>query len=157
LALPLILLGLTLSRFARWEETQYGCWLASAASDPYLDLIPPVLTAGLFRHFGSWWERPGEELSHYILSRYVVHQHQSMSYEKSAAGDRCLLQVDGDRVATRPSETYEKLGLGNPRLGSAIQILFDLGLLEADDDEVAQVSRDGLRLLKTELANLAPT
>jgi hypothetical protein len=157
LAIPLVLLALTLSRFVRWEETPYGYWLATAASDPYLDLIPPVLTSGLVRHFGSWWERPWEDLAHYILSRYVVHQHQSMSYEKSAAGDRCLLQVDGDRVATRPSETYEKVGIGNPRLGSAVQILFDLGLLEMNAEGAAQVSSEGLRLLETELARLTIT
>ncbi|MCZ7652549.1 MAG: hypothetical protein M5U13_15810 [Thermoanaerobaculia bacterium] len=152
LALPLVLLGLTLSRFARWEETPYGYWLANAATDPYLDLVPPVLTAGLSGRFGSWWEQPWEHLARYILSRYVVQQHQSLSYEKSAAGDRCLLQADGDRVATNPGESYEKIGLGNPRWGSALQILVDLGLIVMDDYEVPQVSEDGLRLLETELA-----
>ena len=63
----------------------------------------------------------------FVLSRYIVQQHQSMSYEKSVTGDRCLLQVDGQKVFSPGG--FEKIGIGNPRLGSAIQILKDLGLI----------------------------
>jgi hypothetical protein len=42
LALPLILLGITLGRFVRWEKSNYGGWLANVATDPYLDLVPPL-------------------------------------------------------------------------------------------------------------------
>jgi hypothetical protein len=55
LALPLILLATTLARYTQWEATNYGKWLAAAANDPFLDLVPPVLTMGLARHFGKWW------------------------------------------------------------------------------------------------------
>ena len=151
LAIPLLLLGLTLSRYVQWEDTKYGHWLAGTASDPYLDLVPPVVTAGLARMFGSWWDSSWEALALFILSRYVVQQHQSMSYEKSSSGDRCLLQVDGDRVAARPTDAYEKLGMGNPRFRSAASILFDLGLLEMNGDGLTHPSIEGTALLRDEL------
>ena len=47
LALSMILLGLTLARYTQWEQSNYGKWLANVTNDPYVDLIPPVLTSGL--------------------------------------------------------------------------------------------------------------
>ncbi|MBZ0145639.1 MAG: hypothetical protein K8F56_18880 [Rhodocyclaceae bacterium] len=154
LAFPLVPLAMTLSRFARWEDSDHGHWLGNVSTDPYLDLVPPVVSAGLERRLGSWWEKPWRELAQVVLSRFVLQQHQSLSYEKSAAGDRCIFQVDGDRVVTRPGESYEKLNVGNPRLGSAIQILFDLGLLAPDEEGGSRISDEGLVLLKSELARL---
>jgi hypothetical protein len=148
LALPMILLATTLMRYARWETTNYGTWLANAAKDPYLDLIPPVVASGLVRRFGHWWNCKWTELTAFVLSRYVVRQHQSMSYEKSWTGDRCLLQVDGPKVFSTGG--YEKIGMGNPRLGSAIQILIDLGLMEEADDGVTHLTKDGKKLLQQE-------
>ena len=83
------------------------------------------------------------------MSRFVVQQHQSMAYVKTDVGDRCLLEVDGERVTS--DSVFEKIGLGNPRLGSAIQILTDLALLTENDDGITHVTKDGLKLLKAEL------
>ncbi len=149
LALAMVLLVATLARYTQWEATPYGKWLASAAEDPYLDLVPPVLTLGLSRRFGKWWGCSLKDLASVVLSRYVVQQHQSMSYEKTWAGERCLLQVDGEKVCS--TGVYDKLGLGNPRLGSAIQILKDLGLMD-DGDGVLRLTAEGKRFLKEELA-----
>lgn len=45
---------------------------------------------------------------------------------------------------------YEKIGMGNPRLDSAIQILKDLNLLYVDpEDGAVKVSDDGTGLLGT--------
>ena len=151
LAVPMVLLVLTLTRYAQWEKTDYGHWLANASRDPYLDLVPPVLSTGLTRRFGPWWKCQWRELAELVLSRYVAQQHQSMSYEKTARGERCLLQVDGSRITTRANEVYEKIGMGNPRFRSAVRILTDLGLL-AESDGLTVVTKDGLRLLKEELA-----
>lgn len=148
LALPMILLATSLMRYARWETTNYGKWLATAAKDPYLDLVPPVLASGLSRRFGHWWNCKWLDLTGFVLSRYVVRQHQSMSYEKSWTGDRCLLQVDGPKVFSTGG--YEKIGMGNPRLGSAIQILNDLGLMEEADDGVTYLTKDGKQFLQHE-------
>ena len=150
LAIPLVLLATTLARYTHWEGTAIGNWLASASNDPYLDLIPPVLTTGLTRRFGQWWACSWRELAEFVLSRYVVQQHQSMSYEKTAAGDRCLLQVEGHNVLSNAA--YDKIGMGNPRLGSAMQILKDLGLMIEQEDGVTTLTKEGRTLLREELA-----
>lgn len=152
LAVSLALLGTTLGRYRHWEGTDYGNWLATASSDPYLDLVPPVLTAGLARRFGIWWQRPWTEVADFVMWRYVVQQHQSMSYEKTAKGERCLLHVDGSRLSTRQNEVYEKIGMGNGRVTSAVQILIDLGLLVERTDRVTVLTKDGAKLLREELA-----
>jgi hypothetical protein len=153
LALPMILLAMTLARYTQWEVTHYGKWLASMASDPYLDLVPPLVTTGLSRRFGNWWNCNWKELASFVLSRYVVQQHQSMSYEKTSTGDRCLLQVDGPRVVS--TGNYDEIGMSNPRLRSAIQILKDLGMMEDDDDGVTHLTTEGKQFLKRELAKEA--
>src|SRR5262249_3169022 len=141
LAISLVLLTVTLARYTQWESTKYGRWLANAASDPYLDLVPPVLTLGLSRQFGNWWKCTCKDLAAFMLSRNVVRQHQSMSYEKSLTGDRCLLQRDDAKIFS--TGEYDDIGLGNPRLGSAIQILKDLALMEDKEDGVTHLTQEG--------------
>jgi hypothetical protein len=46
---------------------------------------------------------------------------------------------------------YEKIGLGNPRLGSAVQVLTDIALLQSDENDVFHVTEEGLDLLESEL------
>lgn len=150
LALPMILLSVTLARYSQWETTNYGKWLASAANDPYLDLVPPLVTTGLSRRFGDWWNSTFKELTGFVLSRFVVQQHQSMSYEKTLTGDRCLLQVDGSKIVSTGG--FDKIGMGNPRLGSAIQILTDLGLIEDDEEGVSHLTSEGEAFQKGEMA-----
>ena len=149
LAVPMILFVQTLARYRQWANTDYGSWLATAANDPYLDLVPPGVSMGLDRHFGEWWTCSWSVLADFVLSRYVVQQHQAMAYEKTAKGDRCLLQVDGPKVVA--DLPHEKVGIGNPRFDSAIQVLTDLGLLREDDDEVTHLTEDGASLLQAEL------
>jgi hypothetical protein len=153
LAVPMLLLALTLARYMHWQTTQYGDWLARAANDPYLDLIPPVMTDGLTRRFGDWWGCSWKELAGFVLSRYVVRQHIAMSYEKTAAGDRCLLQTDGEKVIS--SASYDKIGMGNPRFRSAVQILKDLALMEDTDAEITVLTDEGQQLLDAEVAKEA--
>jgi hypothetical protein len=145
LAVSALLLVVTLARFRRWERTAYGRWLANAVEDPSMDLLPPVVELGLRSHFGRWWDCTWRDLIQYVLSRYVVHQHQWLSYERTAAGDRCLLQIDGDLISA--SAAYEGISLGNPRLLSAVQILRDLGLISDDGGPLAPTA-DGQRVLK---------
>jgi hypothetical protein len=149
LALPMLLLATTLARYKPWETTGWAKWLANHARDRYLDLVPPVLLDGLEQRFGKWWARPWKEVAGHVLRRYVVQQHQSLSYEKSWAGDRCLLQVDGPRVFA--TGAYEKVGIGNPRLGSALQVLQDLALLEDTADGLTVPTKEGAGLLRREL------
>ncbi len=43
----MILFVLTLARYRRWCGTDYENWLASTVTDPYVDLVPPVVNLGL--------------------------------------------------------------------------------------------------------------
>jgi hypothetical protein len=147
LALPMILLTTTLARYARWEESNYGKWLASVATDAYVDLVPPVVTNGLRRRFDRWWACTWKEITGFVMSRYIVRQHQAMSYEKGF--DRCLLQIDGSKIFSTGS--FEKIGMGNPRLGSAVQIVKDLGLTEDAEDGVTHLTKEGEEFLRQEL------
>lgn len=157
LAIPLILFALTLGRYRRWESTQYGQWLSieDVVKDPYLDLLPSTVSFALKRNQGDWWNQSWVKLAEYMLSRFIIQQHQSISYDKTAIGDRCLLQVDGQQVIA--DSPYEKIGLGNPRLNSAIQVLLDLALIQTDDSGVSSLTKDGTNLLKKELARGAET
>jgi hypothetical protein len=153
LALSLVLLVMTLARFRKWEDTKYESFLANKklVRDPNLDLTPPVVARGLTRHLGDWWNRPWSELAVFVLSRYVVQQHQRMSDEKSATSERCLLQSHGSRVCATGS--YEKIGTNNARFRSAVQVLVDLGLLERpEEEEAVTLTKDGRDLLESELA-----
>jgi hypothetical protein len=150
LALPLILLSSTLARYAQWETTDYGKWLANVANDPYLDLVPPLVTTGLARRFGSWWNTPYKDLAGFVLSRYVVQQHQAMSYEKTWTGERCLLQVDGPKIVSTGG--FDKIGMGNPRFRSSVQILTDLGLIEDDENKVLRLTAEGDAFLRRQMA-----
>ena len=156
LAVCCILFALTIARFKRWEDTDYGKWLSSNAvvRDPYLDLLPSTVAISLYRNRENWWQQPWSELAHYVLSRFIVQQHQTMAFEKTAMGDRCLIEVDGERVLS--DRTFDKIGLGNPRLGSAIQVLTDLGLLAREENGSHYPTRGGLKVLRAELHREAP-
>lgn len=145
----MLLLVVTLLRYRRWEGTEFGNWLAKASSDPYVDLLPSVLTLDLQRKFGPWWKTPWDALTAHVITRYVVQQHQTMAYEKTALGERCLLESDGERVFSHAE--YRWIGMGNPRFRSVAQILRDLSLLEHKEGVGTVLTLEGERFLNEEL------
>jgi hypothetical protein len=149
----MILLTVTLARYTQWHGTTYGNWLAKKAEDPYVDLVPSVVFTGLVRQLGDWWNKSFKELTSHVLSRYVIQQHQSMSFEKTWTGERCLLQVDGSKIVS--TSDYNKIGMGNARLRSSLQILSDLGLIERDEDGIRFLTSEGKTFLKRELTKEA--
>ena len=72
-----------------------------------------------------------------------------MAYERTVRGEKCLTQTDGAKVLV--SEVYEGIRRKNPRLGSAVQILMDLGLLKESEVGLVEINAEGLRLLEEEL------
>jgi hypothetical protein len=147
-ALPvaLVLLATTLGRFERWRGGNYGAWLASIAIDPYIDVVPPVLAEGLVRRFGDWWGTSWGDLAQFVLFRYVAQQHRSIAYEKTATGDRCIIEADG--ATFWATGEYGRIGMGNPRLRSALQVLADLGLLASGPDGGVVPTGEGRRFLE---------
>jgi hypothetical protein len=151
LVLPLILLSVTLGRFQRWRHSRYGRWLAKTVRDRRLDLVPPLVLVDLEKHDSDWWKAPLRSVAIYVLSRFVVDQHQGIAYVKSKVGDGCLLQRDDNSSRLVADAAFEKIGLGNPRLGSALQILNDLGFIVEDDDGVPHLTPEGDRWLDAEI------
>lgn len=149
LALPMLLLVVTLARYARWEGSLFGNWLANSAVDPRVDLVPPVLTRDMRLRFGAWWKTSWSELTDYVLHRYVVRQHQAMAYEKTAAGDRCILETDNSRIYSH--NEYRWINLGNPRFRSAVRILKDVAFLRELDGVGSVLTPEGERFLDAEL------
>ena len=153
---PAALLALTLVRTRPWLETPHGRWLSSDAvlKDPYLDLLPPTVLRMADTDVPGWWDRPWRDLVEFAVRRCVVRQHITLSYEKTAEGDRCLLAEDGDRLWATGS--YDTIRLGNARLPSALRILTDLGLLDpGGGDEPARITDRGLTVLDAELREAA--
>lgn len=153
-AISLILMFAVLARYQRWKDSRFGDWLATAAKDPYLDLVPPLVSNIVEQRTGSWWTTPVRELAPYLLHRFVIQQHQSMSFEKSASGARCLIQMDGDVLFSTGGQ-YESIGISNARFASAAQVLTDLGLLKKTDNKSFVITEDGRRLLANELKSEA--
>jgi len=108
-----------------------------------------LLLMGLNQKFGDWWNSSWSDLGKHILTRYVVRQHLTMSYEKSVAGDRCLLEEDGSRLFA--TGAFDTVGMGNVRFFSARQVLIDLGLVARDEEGVSTLTDEGVRFLKAEL------
>jgi hypothetical protein len=151
LMLPLVLLAVSLARYQRWCNTTHGRWLAKTARGNRLNLVPPLVLQALEQHLGNWWQKPFGLLAEYVLRRFVVEQHQSMAYVKTKLGDRCLLQKDDNSNRLVAEEGFDKIGMGNPRLASAIQILYDLGFITEDDSKTRVLTADGRKWLKTEM------
>ena len=74
-----------------------------------------------------------------------------MATMKTKRDDRCLLQQDDNSARLIAEEAFDKIGMGNPRLGSAIQILTDLGFMSKDDGETLTLTADGRKWLKAEM------
>ena len=153
LGVSLVLLATTLGRFEQWRASNFGNWLAAAAKDPYIDVVPPVLSEGLLRRFGDWWGTPWDDLSEFILSRYVIQQHRTMAYEKTVIGDRCIIETDGKKIWA--TGDFGKIGMMNPRLRSALQILTDLALLQPGEGGGFIPTEDGRSILATALVEEA--
>ena len=72
-----------------------------------------------------------------------------MAYERTNKGERCLLRVDGQRIAS--TGRYDRIGLGNGRFRSARQILLDLAMLEETDDPLVRLTSAGLEFYDREI------
>jgi hypothetical protein len=149
---PLVLLAVSLARFQRWRETRYGRWLANASKGNALNLVPPLVLRDLEKHFENLWHTPFGMMGEYVLRQFIVQQHQTMATVKAKRDNRCLIQQDENSGRLIAEEAFDKIGMGNPRLGSAIQVLTDLGLMSKGDDDTLVLTADGRKWLKAEMA-----
>ena len=124
--LGLVMLSSMLMRYVRWEQTDFGRWLGNAVEDSYKDAAAPPMLAQIRSRSGDFWSKPWRELSPYILNRFVIRLHEALSLEKPGSGVKAFFQSDQRRVYWR-GPRYDRIAVTNSRLGSALQILVDLG------------------------------
>ena len=63
------------------------------------------------------------------------------------AGDRCILQTDGTRIAA--TGAYDRIVVENTRLRSALQVLQDLGLMAEDEHSgILRLTKEGRGFLQ---------
>ena len=150
-ALALIMLSGMLLRFVKWEDTDYGRWLGNAVEQPYEDATAPVVLAELRSRFGDFWNTPWSELGTFIVNRFVVRLHEVLSFEKSSSQAKAFFQSDQHRLYWRNLH-YDSIAVTNSRLGSALQILIDLGYTQRDSQnrDLYRLTPVGERCLKSE-------
>lgn len=90
-----------------------------------------------------------------LIGRFVVSQHEVLSYEKVWDGSRALFHSDQGVIRWR-GLSYDDIVVGNSRFNSAVQVLTDLALVERKEDGsvVEKLTAEGKRFLKAELAGM---
>jgi hypothetical protein len=127
-------------------------WYRQQVYDPYADVSLTVVGEFVCGEFGvDWIDRLNGEILWRIIWRFVIRQHQTMSYERGFGGTAPLFQIDGTTVIGT-SIDYTDPRATHPRFGRALQILDDLGLIEDDDDVGYRLTGDGTTWLRDELA-----
>ena len=155
MACALVLLTMTVCRYTRWNDGQYGNWLAGAAHDPYRDITVPVVLREFRDSFGNFWDSTWKEIAMLVISRFVIRQHEVLSYEKVWDGTRALFHSEQGVIRWR-GLSYDDIVVENSRFYSAVQILEDLALVEHDDNDrwLAKLTAEGGKFLKRELARM---
>ena len=155
IACALVLLIMTVCRYTKWDGGQYGNWLAGATRDPYRDVTVPVVLRELRCSLGSFWDATWRKIAMLVIGRFVVTQHEVLSYEKVWDGSRALFHSEQGVIRWR-GLSYDSIVVENSRFYSAVQILEDLALAEHEDGNRWQVklTAEGKRLLGGELARM---
>ena len=148
-ALALTLFFVLLSRYQRSVRDADDRWHKDNVYDPYSDASLPGITDFLRRNFGDQWGyQPNREIFAAVLWRFVIKQHEIMSYERGFGGSPALLRVDGDTVIPTEAD-YVDPSVANGRLPSAVQILKDLALMQTHFDEDGLfLTADGMKWLQ---------
>ena len=129
-------------------------WYRRQVYDPYSDVSIAVIADFLKAEFGNdWIDRPNGEILRRIIWRFVIRQHQTMSYEWGFGGTAPLFQLDGTTVIGTSTD-YADPQSPHPRFPRALQILEDLGLIEDDDEIGYRLTEDGETWLNNELSHL---
>lgn len=146
LVAALLLFTLLLRHESTVDESHRG-WHAQKVFDPFSDVGIPTIVHSLKTEIGDdWWNTPNREVLACLLNRFVIRQHETMSYEKGFGGSPPLFRFDG-RVVVGTETIAENVGAGNPRFPSAMQVLRDLRLIANDGDEGEWLTPDGRDLL----------
>ena len=151
LALAAMLLYQVVVRYHGQVRASFNNWYEQQVHNDLGDISLPGIMRFLPGEFGdNWPDCPNAEILSRILSRFVIRQHERMSYERGFGGSAPLFHVDGTTVIGTGTDYTDPQAL-NPRLWSALQILSDLGLIIYEDDSGYRRTSDGDAWLASEL------
>ncbi len=155
MACSLLMLVVAVTRFTRYEKTDYAKWLARAAEDPYKDVTVPIVLRELRQQFGNYLDATWREIALFVIRRFVIRQHEVLAYGKNWDGSRAFFHTEQDHIRWRQLN-YDQIGVNNSRFSRALQILQDLGLVIHDeaDKRLFKLTGDGKVQLKRELAEM---
>jgi hypothetical protein len=146
-ATAVLLLYALLLRHETTVPERYVGWIRAKIDNSYSDIAIPQITDAFESYFGpEWWLTPNRQIVSRLLWRFVITQHQAMSYERGFGGSSPLFYVDG-RTVVGTDLGYEEIGSLNARFPSALQILEDLAFVEKSPERVSltEAGRDHLR------------
>lgn len=156
IAVATILLYVVLLRYQTSVEPAYDVWYQNLVQDRFADLSVPGVLGTLRSEYGDdWWQRPNREILNLLLWRFVLLQHQTMSYERGFGGSAPLFHLDGTTIIGTDAD-FSEPGALNARFFSAVQILRDLKLVAGDYDDGFQLTAEGDAWLERLLAEETP-
>jgi hypothetical protein len=156
IAVASILLYAVLLRYQTSVEPAYDAWYQNLVQDRFADLSVPGVLGTLRSEYGDdWWQRPNREILNLLLWRFVLLQHQTMSYERGFGGSAPLLHIDGITIIGTDAD-FSDPGALNARFFSAVQILRDFKLVAGDYDNGFLLTAEGDAWLERLLAEETP-
>ena len=151
LALATQLLYSVLLRYQATLAANYDDWYKNHVLDTFADVSVPGVLGSLRSDGGDgWWQWSNRDVLDRVNWRFVVTQHETMSYERGFAGGSSLFRLDGTRVIGAETD-FTDPSSGNPRFLSAVRILKDLELVDEDDDGLPLITEEGRDWLEVEL------
>ena len=143
IVLASILLYAVLLRYQTSVEPSYDAWYQNLVQDRFADLSVPGVLGTLRSEYGdNWWHCPNREILNLLLWRFVLLQHQTMSYERGFGGSAPLFHIDGTTVIGTDAD-FSEPGALNARFFSAVQILRDLKLVAGDYEDGFRLTSEG--------------
>jgi hypothetical protein len=157
IVLASMLLYATLLRYQTSVESSYDAWYQNLVQDRFADLSVPGVLGTLRSEYGDdWWRRPNREILNLLLWRFVLLQHQTMSYDRGFGGSAPLFHIDGTTIIGTDAD-FSEPGALNARFFSALQILRDLRLVGGDYEDGFRLTGEGEAWLRRLLAEEAGT
>lgn len=154
-AVAALLLFTLLLRYDLTVDEPHKGWNTKKVFHPFSDVAMPTVAQALVIDLGKdWWNMPNRDVMSRLLNRFVVRQHETMSYEKGFGGSPPLFRVDGTMIVGMDL-VRDNVDPGNPRFPSAMQVLRDLRLILNDPEEGQSLTSDGRKMLDSILEGVA--
>jgi hypothetical protein len=149
IVLAAILMFALLLRYQTSVEQAYDAWYENLVQDRFADLSVPGVLGTLRSEYGDdWWHQPSRDVLNLLIWRFVLLQHQTMSYERGFGGSAPLFHIDGATIIGTDADFSDPQAL-NARFFSAMRILHDLKLVDGAFSDGFQLTSDGAAWLQS--------